>query len=135
MKSTRVLVIAIVALFMNGPLSAQSKKELKSVNDSLKLSNASLQAKNDYSSKIITDLTTQLNEKLDEIGNLAQELLILEEYLISRFDTTKIDSVEKEKAIAWNDTVVHAQNKMLDLESEFVNNVVDGKEISVIKDA
>jgi len=135
MKSMRVFVIAIVALFMNGPLSAQSKKELKLENDSLKLLNATLEAKNEYSTKIITDLTTQLNEKLDEIDNLAQELLMLEEYLVSRFDTVKIDSVVRDKAIAWNDTVVHAQKKMLDLESDFVNNIVDGKEVSVIKDA
>lgn len=135
MKSNLLLIIAIIALFFSGPLSAQSKKELKLENDSLKLLNATLEAKNEHSANVITDLRTQLNEKSSEAEKLARELLMLEEYFISRFDTTKIDSAVRKKAIAWNDTVVHAQKKMIDLESEFIDVIVDGKEEAVIKDA
>lgn len=74
----------------------------------------------------------ELNEKTLEAEKLALTLQYFEEELLSDADTTAKDSSMKDKAIAWNDTIVHDQKKMLDLESGFVNSIVDGEETSVI---
>jgi len=134
MKSILLLFIAVFVLLFNGSLSAQSKKELRIQNEKLSMEHFLLQAKFDSAKVAGVFLQEQLDAKTTEAEKFERQLLMLEADFISYFDTTKIDSVLKDKAIAWNDTLVHDQEKMLDLEEQFVNTIVDGEEISVIKD-
>ncbi|MPM45567.1 hypothetical protein SDC9_92255 [bioreactor metagenome] len=112
--------------------SAQSKKELMKENENLKKENALMQAKFDSAEAAGILLQEELNEKTLEAEKLTLTMQYFEEELISHADTSAKDSSWKDKAIAWNDTIVHDQKKMLDLESGFVNSIVDGEETSVI---
>ena len=135
MKSTPILIFAIVSLLFYGPLSAQSKKELLSENEKLKQEQALLLAKLDSTESVAVFLHSRLDDQAEEMATLERKLLNLEAYFISITDTTAPDSVEKERAIAWNDTVVHDQKKMFDLETVFINSIVDGKEMDEINES
>jgi len=135
MKSTLILFFAIVALFFNGPLSAQSKKELQLENEMLRLSNAVLQLRLDSCELAGRELFEQLEPKIVEADELTQKISAYEVEILSRIDTSEKDADAVDRAVAWNDTIVHDQKKMLDLESDFIDAIVDGKDISDIENS
>lgn len=135
MKTSLLLSITAMLLFFSSPLSAQSKKELQLENQMLKLSNADLQLKIDSCNFEGLLLIEQLEKKTSESNELAHIILIYEAEFLTMSDSSKIDSGEVDRAIAWNDTIVHDQKKMLDLESDFVNTIVDGEAIPNIEKA
>lgn len=132
MKKFLLLITAAGMLFMYNGASAQSKKELMQENENLKKENALMQAEIDSASAAGRLLQGQLDEKTAEAETFSLTLQYFKEELLSLADTSEKDSTELDKAIAWNDTIVHDQKKMLDLESDFVNAIVDGKDTSVI---